>query len=522
MSTMSGTVVLRGGSVVDGTGAPARRADVVCKEGRILAVGEGLAGELTLDCGGLTVAPGFIDTHSHSDLKLFEDPNLPMKVAQGITLEVLGQDGISVAPVREDDVPAARQQLAGLLGNPSAAPWSWRRVADYLGALAALRPAPNVAYLVPHGTLRAFVMGAEARPPSEEERAAMMIELDRGLREGALGLSTGLIYPPCCYAEREELVSLGRVCARHRAPIVVHMRSESDHILAAIDEMLDVGRTSGCAVHISHWKIAGRSNFGAAHAMMDKVRAARAEGLQVTCDQYPYAAGSTLFSAILPLWVHDGGPRAAVARLGDSDARARIRAELLAPPPQSWDNFWGWTGPEGIVLSDVPSGRRPELSGKTVAQAAGGADPIDFALDLLHDEELKVGMISHSQSDAVVDQLLLEPYVNICTDGLLGGRPHPRAYGSFPRVLARYVRDRGVLTLEEAVRRMTSQAASAMNLTGVGQVVPGMAADLVAFDPATVQDRATFAEPAQLPHGIVHVLSSGRPVSDRAGRVVKR
>ena len=518
-------VILKGGSVVDGTGAAARRADVRVVGGQIVEVAPDLAGGATLDCDGLVVAPGFIDTHSHSDLKLFDEPALPMKISQGVTTEVLGQDGISVAPVRKaTGVADTRKQLSGLLGDPRGAAWDWETVADYLVALERLHPAPNVAYLVPHGTLRAYVMGSEARPPTDAELALMCRVLDESLAAGAVGLSTGLIYPPCCYAERAELIALGEVAHRRGGPLVVHMRSESDLILDAIAEMVEVGLKSGCAIHISHWKVAGAENFMRVNEVMRQVEAAQIDGVRITCDAYPYAAGSTLLGAVLPPWAHDGGPAEALKRLADPAARQKMRAELNGAWPQPWDNFWRWTGPEGIVVSDIPSGRHPELLGKTITEASAltGKDALDLTFDLLLDEELGVGMVSHSQSDAVVEQLLCRPYVNVCTDGILGGRPHPRAYGTYPKILARFVREKQLLTLEEAVRKMTSQAAAAMNLQGVGKVAPGHAADLVVFDPETVEDRATFAEPTQLPVGMAHVFVSGRPAAERAERVVSR
>lgn len=518
-------LVLRGGTVVDGTGAPGVQADVRVVAGKITAVGPDLAskGDEILPCDGLIVAPGFIDTHSHSDLKLFDDPALPMKIEQGVTLEVLGQDGISVAPVRRGSGAAeTKKQMKGLLGDAKQASWAWESVADYLGALREARPSPNMAYLVPHGTLRAYVMGADNRAPSTDELRDMEAVLAASLDAGAIGLSTGLIYPPCCYAERAELAALAKVAASRGGPLVVHMRSESDYILDAIAEMVDVGARSGCAIHISHWKIAGPVNFARAAEVVAAVEAAQAGGVKVTCDQYPYAAGSTLLGAILPPWAHDGGPTACLARLHDPAARTRMKADMSAPPPQHWDNFWGWTGPGGIVISDVPSGRRPELLGKTIAAAAGAVEPLEWALDLLRDEELGVGMISHSQSPTVVEELLTKPYVNVCTDGLLGGRPHPRAYGTYAKILGHHVREKHQLALEEAIRKMTSQAARAMNLGHVGQVAPGFAADLVVFDAGAIRDRATFEEPAQLAEGMKHVLVGGRPAAARGGRVVVR
>jgi N-acyl-D-amino-acid deacylase len=525
------TALIRGGMVIDGTGAPARRADVGIRDGRIAAVDEDLTVDpdaRVIDAAGLYVAPGFIDTHSHSDLRVLVDADLPMKVQQGITLDVLGQDGISVAPVRDEDVDHVRQQLAGLLGDPDV-PRDWRSVADYL-ALLDLGAGLNLAYLVPHGAVRAGAMGLGARKPDPPELERMQALLVRAMDEGALGLSTGLIYPPCCYADTDELVALCQTVAQKNGVFVVHMRSESDYILDAVDEMIEVGRKSRVHVHISHIKIAGRDNWPRLDAMLEKLRTAQQAGVRLTADQYPYVAGSTMFGAILPPWAHDGGSEETLARLASPDERARMRADLERPGPNDWDNFWQWTGPDGIVISDVPSGRRPEVMGKTVTEAARVTerDPVEFAFDLLLSERMGVSMISFSQSEEVVTRFLREPYVNVCTDGLLGGRPHPRAYGTYPRILGRYVREQGVLTLEEAVRKMTSQAAEAMHLTDRGRIAPGLAGDVVVFDAARVIDRATFGEPLAPPEGIRHVLVGGVPVLDsgeptgaRPGRAVR-
>jgi N-acyl-D-amino-acid deacylase len=515
-------LVIRGATVVDGTGAPRRRASVGVAKGRIAAVDdrEKLHGAKELDAGGLVLAPGFIDTHSHSDLRLLVEPDLPMKVLQGVTLEVLGQDGISVAPLRPEREEEEKRKLAGLLGRPDIK-WTWSGMAEYLATLERVGPSPNVAMLVPHGAVRTFVMGPDDRDPTPAELRGMEQLLDRSLAEGAIGLSTGLIYPPCCYAKTPELVALGRVLARHGGPFVVHLRSESDQILEAIDEMVSVGRESGCRVHISHWKIAGKENFARWREVQERVEAAQRSGVIVTCDQYPYAAGSTMLGAILPPWAHSGGPEATIKRLANADDRARMRREMTDPRLVEWDNFWRWTGPEGITISDVPSGKRPSAIGKSVKQAAGSQDPLEFALDLLRDENMGVGMVSHNQSEEVVERFATLPYVNVCTDGLLGGRPHPRAYGTYPRILGRLVRERRRMTLEEAVRKMTSQAAAAMNLEGTGRIAPGQRADITIFDEARVIDHATYEEPMRAPEGIVHVLVNGKPVL-RDGRPLGR
>ena len=526
---MPARVVLTGGTLVDGSGAPPVRADVAVEGGRIAAVGAGTGGGRKVDCSGMVVAPGFIDTHSHSDLKVLADPDLPMKVRQGVTLEVLGQDGISVAPVRPEERGAWRQKLTGLLGDFGGA-WEWSSVAEYLGALQAAGAACDLAYLVPHGALRQYVMGGDDRRATATELETMRVLLGASLDQGARGLSTGLIYAPCCYADTDELIALGKVLADRERPLVVHLRSESDRIQEAIREMVRVAGESGCTVHISHLKLAGKDNWDKQAAVLGLVQQALGRGLRFTADLYPYAAGSTLLGAVLPPAAHAGGPEATLLRLRDPDQRMALRRAMADPGPSDWDNFWKWSGPEGIVIADIPSGRHPEWVGKTLADAAklAGKDPFETVFDLLAEERLGVAMVSFSQNEGVMEHFLAQPFVNICTDGLLGGRPHPRAYGTYPRVLGRYVRERKLLTLEEAVRKMTSQAAAAFVLADVGLVQEGFRANLVVFDAATVADCATFEEPAQFPVGIRDVMvggefvvRAGRPTGNRPGRVVQ-
>jgi N-acyl-D-amino-acid deacylase len=503
-------LVLKNGTVVDGSGAPGFAADVGVVGDRIAAVAPGLTGAETVDCTGHVVCPGFIDAHSHSDVKVLADPVLPMKVRQGITLEVFGQDGISVAPVRGDEGGSWKQKLSGLLGDFGVA-WDWSSVAEYLRRVAAASPAQDFAYLAPHGAVRQFVIGGEDRRADVHELGAMQELLGRCLAEGACGMSTGLIYPPCCYADTDELIALGRVLHDARRPLVVHMRSESDRVLEAVGEMIRVAEVSGCAVQISHLKIAGRQNWGRAEEMVGLIEGARGRGLAITADQYPYVAGSTLLGAILPPWAHAGGTDATVGRLMDAGERARMRALMADPAPADWDNFWKWSGPEGIVVADIPSGRHPEWLGRTLADVAEarGQDPFEAAFDLLREERMGVAMVSFSQDEGVVERFLRLPWACVCTDGLLGGRPHPRAYGTYPRILGRYVRERGTLTVEEAVRKMTSQAASAFGFKDLGLVRERCRANLVVFDPARVADQASFEDPARFSIGLRDVFVGG-------------
>ncbi|BCV24862.1 amidohydrolase family protein [Gelria sp. Kuro-4] len=508
-------VLIRGGTVIDGTGSPGLRQDVAIKDGKIAALANNVrdTATTTIDAGGQIVAPGFIDTHSHSDLMLLANPALEEKVRQGVTTEILGQDGLGLAPVYSDTAKAMLQEhLAGLLGSPAVV-WNWSSFASYLKCYQHRGTILNVAALVSHGALRIAAMGMEDRPATKVELAEMKRLLDEALATGAPGLSTGLIYPPCNYATHEELVELARVVASHGGAFVVHVRNEADTLLESLQEMVDLARASGVHLHISHLKTIGKKNWGKVDAALTLLETAQQEGLVVTADQYPYLAGSTALAACLPPWAPAGGPQAMLARLRSPEERARIKAAFRETIP-NWQNRGETEGWENVIVASLGSGN-PAVIGKSIAQLAAerGADPVDVIMDIILAEENRATMVCFQNCEENLVKVMQKPWVMVCTDGILGaGKPHPRLYGTFPRVLGRYVREQGALTLEEAIRKMTALPAASFGLTDRGVLKEGLAADVVVFEPAVVLDRATYAEPQAWPEGISHVLVNGELV----------
>ncbi|MGE5619143.1 MAG: N-acyl-D-amino-acid deacylase family protein [Sphingomonadaceae bacterium] len=499
------------GTVVDGTGRPGFRADVAVADGTIAAVAPSLPRRgSVIDAEGQVVCPGFIDIHSHSSLIWLSDPRVDPKIHQGITTEVAGLDGYSAAPISPRDQPLWRAQLEGLEGNPGE--WDWQSFAQYRDRL--VNTSPNWAPMVGHGNLRLAVLGMENRPATPDELRSMAEVLEASFQEGASALSSGLIYVPQAYGNLDELVALGKVVARHGKFFSFHIRSQGDFIVPALEEVLEVGRRSGCSIQITHFQIGSRQMWGRLDRVVEMIESARREGVDVACDQYVYTAGSTFLSAVLPPWATGGGPDGLRRILESREERARLERDTLEGLPGQWDSRFRTTGPENIYVSFVKSSANEGLVGKSLSQIAEvwGVTPYEALIRLLLEEEFAVTMILFSQSEEVVEEIMKLPWHMFCSDAVMIGKPHPRAYGNYPRILGHFVRERRVLTLEDAIKKATSVPAARLGLRDRGVVEEGKAADLVVFDPARVKDTATYDDPMQYPVGINHVLVNGRLV----------
>lgn len=510
--------LIKGGTVIDGTGRERFRADVAMDGDKIADMGKfGEAGfETVIDAEGYVVCPGFIDTHSHSELMVLLNPRVEPKVRQGVTTEVLGQDGISMAPLPKQHISSWRKNLAGLDGDSDEIDWGYETAGGYLDLLDRKGIGPNESYLVPHGNIRMEAMGLDNRQPIPVDLQKMKDITRRELEAGALGLSTGLIYMPCAYARTEEIIELCKVVTEFDGMFAIHQRSEADSILDSMEEVIRIGRESGVKVHFSHMKVCGKKNRDKFEKVLEMLDKAKAEGIRVSFDQYPYVAGSTMLGVILPPWAHDGGTDKLIERLRDPDLRKKMRYDIENGIP-GWDNFVDFAGLDQIFVTSVKTDKNKELIGKSLIEIGEfrGKDPYDAAFDLLFEEDNAVGMVDFYGLEEHVVGFMTRPEQNFCTDGLLGGKPHPRVYGTFPRVLGKYVREEKALTLEEAIRKMTGKSAEVFGLKNRGTLMRGKCADLVIFNPDTVTDNGDYVEPARYPTGIEYVVINGHTVINR-------
>ena len=493
-------VLFRNARIVDGSGGPAFAADVAVSGGRIVAVGMSIAGGAarTIDATGSVLSPGFIDVHAHSDLSLLTDPRNEPKVRQGITTELLGADGLSYAPLTAPRLAEVRRYLSGLYGDPEVEVPSGT-VRSFLARLDG-QTATNVFYVVPHQALRLSVRGWSGGAASMAELDQMADLLREGLGHGALGLGTGLDYFPHGTGTTDELVALSSVVAERDGVLVIHVRYNAVGVMDAVREVVEVAERSGVRVLISHLRNA---------EVLPLIDEARGRGLDIQFDTYPYTAGSAMFLTYLPFWMHEGGPDRLLDRLRDRGLRERLRAERY--PRLSRDL-------ETIVIGNVGAAAvlRPYLGRSlgSIMRERGQQDPVDTVCDLLLETDLAAGFIAHGGTEESLRECILHPAHMVSTDALLIGRPHPRTYGTYPRYLGRYVRELGLLGLEQCVQKMTSIPARCFGLADRGLIREQMAADLVLFDPEMVLDRATYEDPHQYPDGISHVVVNGKLVVD--------
>ena len=509
-------ILIKGGMVVDGTGAPAQRADIAIRDGRIAAIEEGRtdSAECVIDAEGKIVAPGFIDIHTHSDFTLPLNPKAEGKIRQGVTTEVVGNCGFSVAPALPEKVEELRSYLSG------SAPWlpfEETNFSDYMDAWPEI--AVNTVMQVGHNTLRLMAMGMEDRAPSDAELSHMQTMLEEGLDAGALGLSSGLFTAPGCYSAPEELHALGSVLKKHEARYSSHVRDESHGVHEAVAEAIEVGETCGIHVQLAHMKLSGTDNWGEAQLLLDRIEAARARGVDVHCDQYPYAWGTNPLRFLLPTWLQEGGMDRLLARLADPYSRSRVRQKIAEIGFNNFGKLESW---EDIRIAISPHDAAEP--GETIADIAKArnCDELDVVFDIIIADKGATRILVRCMSEDDVQRIASEPTATVGSDGpcvspygVTGqGKPHPRLYGTFPRLIGHYARDLGLLTLPQAIHKMTGMAATALGIVDRGVLREGYAADVVVFDAEKIIDEATFDEPHTYPIGIAAVIVNGRLVID--------
>ncbi len=527
---LSFDMIFKGGTVFDGSGSKSFLSDIGIQGWKIKAIGDlgGAESGEVIDVSGKVVCPGFIDTHSHSGIGVLADPAAPHNIMQGITTCLIGQDGMGAAPMVDQFREPWKKSMSGLEGSYDI-DWNWSSVSEYMDRLDKAGTGPNFAYLAPHSNIRLSVMGLNDREPSAEEMKEMKQLLGKCLEEGCFGMSTGMIYPPCSYAKTDEFIELGRVLKETDTVFVTHQRSEADSILDSMDEIIEIGEKSGCRIHFSHFKVAGKKNWDKFPGIMKKLDICVRKGIRVSADQYPYVAGSTILSVILPPWAHDGGTDRILERLRDPEARKRMTRDILNGI-HGWDNFVDFAGFDGIFITFVKTGKNSDAVGKSLVELGEmrGKEPLEAVYDLLLEEENVAGLVNFYGSEDHVRHIMQRPEQNFCTDGILGGKPHPRVYGSYPRVLGRYVRDERILEMATAIHKMTGKPAAMLGITDRGLLKEGLSADIVVFAADRVIDTADYSDPVRYPKGIEHVMVNGKMLvrnevhhPDKAGKVIR-
>lgn len=529
-------ILIKDGNVIDGTGSLWFRKDIGIGEGKIKRVGLTTEnGKKTIDAKGMVVSPGFIDLHNHTDLTILPYPNAESYIMQGVATVVVGNCGLSVAPVNTGKVDLLKRYLSPFLKSGFDYGWDWRTLEEYYKKVERQGTSLNLALLAGQGTIRLAVKGFDSNEASKEEMNEMKQLLEQSLEEGAFGMSTGLIYPPGTYSSTEELIELASVLKKYGGIYATHMRNEGDKLIESVEEAIRIGEENNIAVEISHHKTSGRTNWGKINATLRAMEQARERGVEVNCDVYPYTAGSTTITAVLPTWALAGGVGDMLERLKRKETRERIKKESAegTMKGENWIKAAGW---DGIVIGECPS--KKEYEGKSLEKILKEKNRIDEPyegfFDWLLEIEGNATMVIFVMDEADVRTVMSSPLSSIISDSWAtapsgGGKPHPRAYGTFPRVLGKYVREEKILTLENAIRKMTSLPAGKLGLQDRGIIKEGFWADIVVFDPDRIKDKATYAEPHQYPEGIDYVIVNGQVAVDhgtltgaRSGKVLRR
>lgn len=504
-------VLIKNGLIVNGSLDKPFKSDILIEDNKIKKIGEIIEDvDKTIEARGKIVAPGFIDTHSHSDLAILVNPYNEIKIRQGITTEILGQDGVAMAPLPKKYISEWRKINSSFNGDSDEINWEYENTKGYLDMMEKNGVGLNQACLVPHGNIRLEVIGLEDKLASKEELDRMCEITRREMEGGAIGLSTGLIYPPCVYGNTKELIEMCKVVAEFDGIFVVHQRSEADNIIQSMKEIIRVGRESGVKIHFSHFKVCGKDNWKYIDEAIQLIEDAKQEGIKVSFDQYPYVAGSTSLGVILPPWVHEGGTGKLLKRLEDKSNREKIIKDIETGIP-GWDNFIDFAGLDQIYITSVNNDKNKDIIGKNLIELGQirETDSYNATFDLLYEEENAVGMVDFYGLEEHILKLMKRPEQNLCTDGMISENPHPRLYGSFPKVLGKYVREEKAISLEEAIYKMTKKPAETFKLSGRGEIREGSFADIVIFDLENIMDKGTYIEPKEYPEGIEYVIING-------------
>lgn len=506
-------LIITNGCIVDGTGGPKFNADIGINEGKIAKVGslKGSEAKEVINAEQAVVSPGFIDIHCHSDALLFKKPKELGKILQGVTTEVIGNCGISATPTSQSHLEVLKKYTASIFANIEL-PWNWSSTGDFLDSLEIQKPISNVASLVGHGTIRIAVMGFDNREPDQQELDKMKRLVASAMDEGAFGMSSGLIYPPGLFSKTQEMIELCKVVAKKNGIYTTHMRGETDDVIMSVNETIKVAAKSGVATQISHHKTAGRDNWGKCRETMHLIDRAREQGLDITCDVYPYIAASTMLGTLLPPWVQEGGVAKLLDRLKDKANCQKIKDDIKNGIP-GWENYVKAAGWDNIIIASCKNNKSYEGQSINAVAKAKGVEPADALFEMLIEEEADVLMVVFMMCEDDVSYILKHPAVMVASDAIPSpGKTHPRFFGTFPRVLSKYVRVEKVLSLEEGIKKITSMPSKRLGLKDRGIIKEGMWGDIVIFNPDTISDRATFMKPQQYPDGISYVLVNGKIV----------